>query len=390
MVEVATLPACDMGQHPVERPRAVFVPIEPKLQKVPQDAAGLRCPEGVHPGKTIRQWAAIVAGAQRRGRVTQGEQPGAYHRGALGGVHERVDGAGPQAVGHVDGAPVRYHASAAFTGEAPGRSWQELRRRVVVTLHEQPGVWIVQVRRLIGHVTELTEVRPGRIPVRLDPADDFTAYRSAVQPGLGRIETESVADVPLPPDARKGEAAPEQEAIPGRARIVEQVRWPGAVELGEGQPPAPVGNVEYQCLGGSRRGGHDRDVSGEDDPAVWLSRCEFQVHDSGVRGMAWRHRILHATLDVLERTIVAEVTAAGVGPSLMNVEADHGHGGDSAAGRRNDASNGSRGASPAGQNGFLSPMSVSSQRRSERKRIARAWAPGVPMRARVSTSTAST
>ena len=241
---------------------------------MPEHATGLGRAKGEYPVESVRERAAAVRVPQGRRGVPEREQTGAHHRCALGGVDKRVDHARPQAVGDVEGAGVGHHPSIAFPREAPRGAPHGRIRRMVVALHEQPRTRIVQVRRRIGHVAELAEMRPGAVSVRLNPTHHVSA-QGAIDPGERRIQAQPLADVPLPPNAREREPVAEDEAIAGVAWVPEQVGGPRAIELREREPPAAVGHVHQERGRGPRRRGHQREVSRERHAPIRLPLGEL-------------------------------------------------------------------------------------------------------------------
>ena len=216
VVEVAPLATGDVGMNAVEHPLAVFAGVEAGVQEMPQHPSRLRGAERQH---AVEAGTRAVPLPQRSSGIAQRQQAAAQHRRSTGAIDQRVDVPGVEAAVEMDVFLARLQPAFAGSSEAPARTRQLLKRRVVVGALEQAVAGVIEARRRIDHLAKLTEGDERAIRTRLHATDYVALHRRAIHERFGRIEAESGDHPPLPADGSEGEAALEQETVAGVARI---------------------------------------------------------------------------------------------------------------------------------------------------------------------------
>ena len=238
--------------------------------------------------------------------------------------------AGPKPLLEKEVAVARLQPALGLPRKAPLRA-RDLRVGSVLPLaHEQDGRRIVQIRDGVGPTEELRERRRANALARAKLDADGTPHGLALQLGEGRVEEQGIfhhARVRLPRDGGHRVAAPEQESVAGRERILHRIPA-RTVECGDGERPAAIRHVEQQpAVSACWIPRYDQnDVALEADPPGWISRGELEVHDPRTRRVERIDGVARARVDALVGAHVPELAALCVGLASLDLEFDDAHG----------------------------------------------------------------
>ena len=331
-VEFAHFAAGDVGQHSVKDDAAGgFVPVQAQVEELAEEASALAASVGVGAAQGAGERVDGAGGvgrfvAQPGGDVPRGQQAEANYRGVTGFVADAIDLARRKAAVQSDAGGIGEAAAVGgHTGECPLRAGDDGFGAVLVVLNGKDGIPAFQVVGRIGLVVAVgEELRVGG-QGGLEGYDDRAGDRGAVGVnGVGDSAAEQaggVGDVVLPAAPDQGVAGAHQVAVAGM-REGFGGRIGGAVEVFEGQFPAPVGDVQQQPAVAVVvvHGLEDAEIGGEFHQAGEVAGGEGDVGDNGVVGMFRVNGEMGEAVNALVGAHRAEGLAVGEGEADSGVQ----------------------------------------------------------------------
>ncbi len=314
VVEAPDPAAGHVDQETVEDLPAPLVGVEPLVQELPQQPAGLGDPE-----------ADRVAGGERAARlvlrvthrVANDGQAEARDFGVLAPVDQFVDLAGLESLRSVDEPGVRYGLAAVVgAGKAPGRLRDHAAGGVSSVAHCQHRLDPIGVDGRIGQVASVGQRQRSGGP-RHDP---ISPNQSGDRRTIGgarhrRLQSESIevlrGHIVLPTHPHQGQAEAEQQPVAEIGGLVRARTHRPEVEHVVEVLEAPVGDFEQRHpIRIGSLGAEHGEIGPRLDPAVAVPGRQAQVDNPLVEPVGRIEREEDSTLDQLVAASRTERAAA--------------------------------------------------------------------------------
>ena len=232
---------------------------------------------------------------------------------------------------------VGHHPSAVETREAPTRARDKLGLGVRLIAHDQHGVALVEVGRLVGRVTAVGQEEVRDVDRRLELDVD-----AALQPAPVGAERFRSVEAQKPTDVRRqitlpaaGDHDPTASHQPTVAGVDRGVRIAvdaergsgGVVEVGQAHHVAAVDDVDQHTPAGPRAidGKQDRDVGRARHSPGSVARGESEIGDRTVGPIGGIDGEVDAPTQFLVRTDVPERASIRERPSPRDLETPDRH-----------------------------------------------------------------